>query len=193
VKRKIVKYKTTFICLLIWGVFSYRAQSQTSDTTKKSQLFELSFGQSLLFISNSKLVDLHNKYALVMPTSAFLFFIELRPEKRLKFPLFFNLPTESKQFLVNNQLVYEKASLTCGGGIEYKLFQIKLDSRSKVEVEIGPLISFVSNNNNKIGAAPVIAGRLRITRGENFAMYIGTSYSFGVNTWGLLYGTGTIF
>jgi len=38
-----------------------------------------------------------------------------------------------------------------------------------------------------------MAARLRIMRGENFVMYIGTSYSFGINTWGVLYGTGTVF
>lgn len=164
-----------------------------SDTTKKNQLFEFSFGQSLLFISNSKLVDLHNKEAVVVPTSSILFFIELRPQKKFRIPFFFNLPTETKQFLVNNILVNEKASPTFGTGVEFKCIQINLGEKSKVDLEIGPLASFLLNRNNVIRLVPVIAGRIRIMRGENFVMYIGGTYSFGINTWGLLYGTGTIF
>jgi hypothetical protein len=74
-----------------------------------------------------------------------------------------------------------------------KKFQIKLDEKSKMEFEIGPLASFLFDTKNSIRVAPIIAGRIKILRGENFIMYIGTSYSFGINALGLLYGTGTSF
>ena len=105
----------------------------------------------------------------------------------------FNLPTETKQFLINNLLVNERANPSFGFGIEYNFFQIKLDSKSKLEFEIGPLATFVLDKNNTIRVLPTLAGRLRIMRGEDFVMYIGTSYSVGINSWGLLYGTGTVF
>ncbi len=192
---KQIKYihKTKIIYVLILLFFAGTIQAQKADTVKSSHLFELSFGQSMLFIDNSKVVDLHTKYAIVMPTSAILFFLELRPHKKFKIPLFFNLPTESKQFLVGTQLVYEKASPTFGFGTEFTLFRIKIDSKSKVEFEVGPLASLAVNNDNRLEFAPIVAGRLRISRGDNFVMYLGTSYSFGLNTWGILYGTGTIF
>ncbi|MBK7668102.1 MAG: hypothetical protein IPJ32_12660 [Sphingobacteriaceae bacterium] len=73
------------------------------------------------------------------------------------------------------------------------MFQIKIDERSKLDFEIGPLASFIFDKNNVVKVAPIVAGRLRIRRGENFVMYFGGSYSFGIDALGLLYGTGTIF
>lgn len=194
-KTKKAKMKANFI--LAFFIISIAIHGQDSkpvvDTTKKNQLFEFSFGQSLLFISNSRSVDIRNNQAVVVPTSSILFFIEMRPQKRVRIPIFFNLPIETKQFLVNNVLVNERASPTFGTGIEFKCFQINMGEKSKIDFEIGPLASFLLNKNNVVRFVPIIAGRVRIMRGENFVMYIGGTYSVGINTWGLLYGTGTIF
>jgi len=192
-KNKILHFKTILIFSLLLLFFSSKIQGKENDTLKTNQLFELSLGQSMLFISNSKLVDLKNKEAVIIPTSAILFFAEFRPQKKFRLPVFFNLPTVSKEFLVNNQIVYERASPTFGFGFEYKLFQIKIDSKSRMDLEIGPLASFLIDNRNTVRVVPVIAGRIRIMRGENFVMYIGASYSVGIDSWGILYGTGTIF
>lgn len=185
------------IFILAFIVISSTIQGQKSkpakDTTNTNQLFELSFGQSLLFISNSKSVDIRNNQAVVVPTSSILFFIEMRPQKRVRIPVFINLPTETKQFLVNNILVNERASPTFGTGFEFKCFQLNLGEKSKIDFEIGPLASFLLNKNKVVRFVPVMAGRIRIMRGENFVMYIGGTYSIGIDTWGLLYGTGTIF
>ncbi|MBC7865208.1 MAG: hypothetical protein IAF38_19695 [Bacteroidia bacterium] len=188
---KTILKQTIAICLLL--VFSQKLFCQETDSIKKNKLFELSFGQSMLFISNSKVVDLHAKEALVVPTSSILFFIELRPQKKMRVPVFFNLPTETKQFLVNGQLVNERASPTFGAGLTFRLFKIKFDDKSKLDFEIGPLASFLMDTKKHVRFAPIVACRLRIMRGENFVMYIGSSYSVGINTWGLLYGTGTVF
>ncbi|MES2589320.1 MAG: hypothetical protein V4622_10085 [Bacteroidota bacterium] len=182
-------YKILFLFL----IFSTLIFSQTTDTLKKNQHFELSFGQSLLFISSSKLNQIHTEESIVLPTSAILFFAEFRPQKRMRIPVFFNLPTETKQFLLNGALVNEKSSPTLGTGLEFKLFQIKIDEKSKIECELGPLASFIFDSNKKLRVAPIIAGRIRIMRGENFVMYFGASYSFGIDALGILYGTGTIF
>jgi hypothetical protein len=180
--------------LLIVLFFCSFLKAQKVDSTKfKLRNFELSFGQSLLFISNSKQTDIINNEAIVLPTSAILFSAEFRPDKLIRVPIFFNLATESKQFLVNGQLVNEKASPTLGTGVLFKAFQIKIDNKSKIEFEIGPLTSFLFDTKKSIRVAPIIAGRIKILRGENFVMYLGTSYSFGINAIGLLYGTGTSF
>lgn len=183
--------KKTILFILISSILQISAQ--TKDTLKKNSHFELSFGQSLLFISNSKQINLRNESAVVVPTNSILFFIELRPQKIIRVPVFFNLPTETKQFLVNGQLVNERASPTFGAGFEFRLFKIQIDERSKIDFEIGPLASFIFDKNNVIKAAPLVAGRLRIMRGENFVMYLGGSYSLGIDALGILYGTGTIF
>ena len=180
---------TIIACTLL---FSLPVHAIQIDSLKKNFHFELSFGQSLLFISNSKLIDIHNQSNLVVPTSSMLFFAEMRSDKKLRIPIFFNLPTESKSFLVNGQLVYEKASPTLGTGAEFKLFQIKLDAKSKIEAEVGPLLSVVLDGSNSM-FVPIIAGRVKIMRGENFIIYIGGSYTFGVNTLGMFYGTGSVF
>lgn len=173
---------------------SFKLLAQNLDTNKyHSRNFELSFGQSLLFISSSKQSNIINNQAIVIPTSAVLFSAEFRPDKLIRIPVFFNLATESKQFLINGQLVNEKASPTIGTGTFIKAFKIKIDDKSKIEFEIGPLFSCLFDTKNKIRVAPIIAGRLKIMRGENFIMYLGTSYSFGINALGLLYGTGTSF
>lgn len=184
--------KIKILILLLLSV-SLSTIAQKTDSLSKNKLFELSFGQSMLFISSSKLDSIKSKEAIVMPTSAILFFIELRPQKRMRVPVFFNLPTESKQFLVNGVLVNEKASPTFGAGLEFKLFKINIDSKSSLDLELGPLASFLIDKGGDIRFAPIIAGRLRVMRGENFVMYIGASYSVGIDAFGLLYGTGTIF
>jgi len=173
---------------------SAEAQNKEEDTLKKKrQFFEISFGNSILFISDSKLINIRNEAAIVVPTSSVLFFIELFPQRRFRVPVFFNLPLETKQFLINGQLVNERASPTFGAGLELKIFQIKIDPKSKLDFEVGPLASFIADKNNVVRFAPIVAARLRLMRGDNFVMYIGGSYSFGINTVGLLYGTGTIF
>ena len=153
----------------------------------------MSFGQSLLFIPDAKLDSIRRQASIIVPTSAILFLAELRPTKKIRIPLFFNLPTGTKQYVVNGAIINEKASITFGTGIQFKLFEIKIDSRSKVEFEIGPLASFIFNKRNDIVVAPVLAGRFRIMQGDNFSMYLGCSYSMGIKALGILYGTGTVF
>ncbi len=180
------------VLALLLTLWVNNARAIQLDTLRKNIHFEVSFGQSLLFISNSTLVNVHNDKNIVLPTASFLFFTELRTNKKVRIPVFFNLPTESKQFIVNGQPVYEKASPTLGTGLEFKLFQIKIDARSKIECEVGPLASVILDNKNST-LVPIIAGRFKIMRGENFLMYIGGSYTFGVNTLGMFYGTGSVF
>ena len=180
-----------FTCLIF---LSSGAEAQIVDSIKnKLQHFELSFGQSLLFISNTKFANIRNQASIVLPTSSFLVFVEFRPEKRVKIPVFLNLPTETKQYIINGQIINEKASPTFGTGLEFKIFEVKIDDRSKIEFELGPLASVIFDNRNNIRIAPLIAGRFRIKRGEHFVMYFGLSYSVGINALGLLYGTGTVF
>lgn len=164
-----------------------------NDSTKKNNNFELSFGQNLLFISTLKQNQFHAKESIVIPTNSVLFFIEFRPKKTLRIPLFLNIATESKQFLVDGQLVYEKASPTIGTGMVFNLIQYNIDSKSKIELEIGPLISFIIDQKNKIRFAPIIVSRIKIFRSENFVMYFGANYSVDVDAFGLMYGTGTLF
>ena len=95
---------------VIFGSFIFKTQAfqikNAVDSTKKSTAyFELSFGQSLLFISENKLAETKTNTALVIPTSSFLFLLEFRPERRLKIPVFLNSPTENRQFLVDGKLL----------------------------------------------------------------------------------------
>lgn len=169
------------------------AQGQEADTLEEKKTFELSFGQSMLFISNSKVVDIRNKEGIVIPTSAILFFAEFRPLKRLRVPVFFNIPTESKQFLVNNQLVNERASVDFGIGIEYGLFQLKIDSKTTIELSVAMLADLLFPEIGQLKLSPLAVGRLRIVQNKNFVMYLGSSYVIGIYSWGLIYGTGFIF
>lgn len=183
--------KIITISLLLWC--SFPLQAGEVDSTMKNQHFELSFGQSLLFISNSKQINIRNQQAVILPTSSLLFFGEIRPQKFVRFPVFLNVPTESKQFLVNGVLINERASPTLGTGLTLRCFSVKIDQQSKVELEAGPLVSFIFDTKKNIRVAPIIGSRIKITRGENFIMYFGVSYSIGINALGILYGTGTNF
>jgi hypothetical protein len=173
-------------------VHRFAKRIEKPDSLFHKGLFELSFGQSLLFISNSKQINIRNQAAIVIPTSAMLFFVELRPVKQMRIPVFFNLPTESKQFLVAGQIVNERASPTFGTGLEFKCFGLKVAESSMLELEAGPLCSFLIDKRNALRIAPLGAARVRLIR-NNFVMYVGTSYSYGINSWGILYGTGTVF
>lgn len=167
--------------------------SDTSKTNLPNKKFELSFGNSVLFISADKQDTIYQRGGLVVPTSALLFLSEFRPSKKLRIPAFVNLPTESKQFLVDGQLVNEKANITFGSGFEYKIGQIKISDDARMEFEAGPLASCIVGRGWKFRLAPVIAGRMRIVKSQNFVMYFGSSYSFGINAIGILYGTGYLF
>lgn len=175
---------------MFWGQTSH---AHFLDSILKRKHFEFSIGQSLLFISHNQQTSIFKQSAIAVPTNAVLFFAEFRPGKKLRVPVFFNLPTETKQYLVNNQIVYQRASPTLGSGVEFSLFSFGVDSLSKIDFEIGPLASIIFNKNKQIRIAPLVAGRFRINRGKNFVMYVGASYSFGINALGILYGTGTIF
>ena len=126
-------------------------------------------------------------------TSAILFFAEFRPKKTMRIPLFVNIATESKQYIIDGQLVNERASPTFGTGIVFRLLELNLDRKSKIELEVGPLASVLADQNNKIRFSPVLASRFKLCRGENFVMYFGVNYSVGINAFGILYGTGTNF
>jgi hypothetical protein len=181
------------LVLLCTLLINYNSLAQDTDSVKRNKLFEISFGKSLLFISNSKVIDFRESNAAVVPTTSILFLAEFRPEKKLRFPIFFNLATETKQFLVNGELINEKAAPTIGAGIQYRPFAWDIDKKTRLEFELGPLASFLITPSGKLLLAPVMAGRLRLWKGESISMYVGTSYSFGIDCWGLLYGTGTIF
>ncbi len=191
ISNSMVRFRNLAFTAML-GHSSLLCQSQ-NDSTIQKQHFELSFGHSLLFVSESKQIDIREESAVVLPTSAILFFAEFRPNKKLRIPTFFALPTESKQFLRNGELLNERASPTLGIGPAFKLFQIRIDDRSRIEFEISPLTSMLFSTRGKLKMVPVLAGRCRIRRGENFVMYLGASYSAGVNAVGLLYGTGSIF
>jgi hypothetical protein len=182
-----------FIGLAFTFIMINQLKASETDTLTKKNYFELSFGQSLVFISNSKQIDIRNQQAIIIPTSAILFFAEFRPKRILRIPVFLNIPTETKQFLVNGVLVNERASPTIGSGLTVKCFGFNIDKQSKVELEIGPLVSLIFDTKKKLRVAPIIGSRIKITRGENFVMYFGVSYSIGINALGILYGTGTNF
>jgi len=185
-----------FAILLMAAVFVpslLSAEDSVAIVKKKPRLFELSFGQSKLFISNSKEIDLKDNHAVILPTSAILFFAEFRPQKRLRLPVFFNLATGPKQFLVDSVLVSERASPTLGTGMVCKVFRKNFGENSAVEFEAGPLASFLLDTGGKVKVAPVFAGRFRFLKKEDFIMYLGSSYSLGINAFGIFYGTGYIF
>lgn len=164
-----------------------------TDTARTHDNFELSFGQNLLFISTSRQNDILEQESIVLATSSVLFFAELRPHKIMRIPVFLNIATESKQFIVDGQVVNEKASPTFGTGLVFKVIQFDIDKKSRIELETGPLVSFIVDNTSKVRVAPILASRIKICRGENFVMYMGVNYSLGVKAFGVMYGTGTVF
>lgn len=183
------------ILLSLVLLFSIQSLYAENDSTriKTKKHFELSFGQSLLFISSSKVVNIREQSAILVPTTAILFLAQFRTHKTMRVPVFMNIATESKQFLVDGKLINERASPTIGSGLVFRFASFEIDKKSKVEFESGMLVSALYDQKNSFRLAPIAALRMRILRGENFVMYCGASYSFGVNAIGMLYGTGTIF
>lgn len=192
-------FRVLTLCLALVFSSKTNAQNNAADTSKpRNQLFELSFGSTMLFISNSDIQKIQDAAKLTIPTNTMLFFAEFRPQKKTRIPVFLNIPTESKQFIVTDTagkqtLVNEKASITLGTGFQYRPFHITLYGDTKLEFEAGPLISAGFDSNKKLFIAPLVAGRLMVKKGSDFVMYFGGSYAFGVNSIGILYGTGTIF
>ena len=200
-----MKSMSKILSLLLFGLFALTGVCQNtndgrwsffnrqSDSLKRGENFELSFGQNLLFISSSKQLNIRVKESIVVPTSSILFFTELRPQKLIRVPVFVNVATESKQFLINGQLINDKSAPTLGSGVVMELVKFKVDSESQIELEGGPLVSAIFDSANRVRFSPVLALRMRISRGENFAMYLGLNYSIGVKAFGIMYGTGSVF
>lgn len=190
-----------FFALLAFALLTAQlnAQNTQKDTTKPRQhLFELSFGSTMMFISSTDIAKIKDAAKLTIPTSTMLFFAEFRPEKKIRIPVFLNIPTESKQFIVTDTagrstIVNEKAAITLGTGFQYKPIEWTLYGDTKLEFEAGPLVSAGFDNDKKLFVAPLVAGRLMVKKGSDFVMYFGGSYTFGLNAIGILYGTGTIF
>lgn len=168
-------------------------KNEANDTIPDRDIVELSFGQSMIFMNYEKSLNIFSNEAIVVPTSSILFFAEFRPVKRIRIPVFFNIPTESKQFIINNVVVYERAAPTFGTGINLFIGKLKLDDHTNLEFEAAPLASFLIGDNYDVRFAPIIANRFRIIRNKDFVMYMGASYSIGINAWGLIYGTGYVF
>lgn len=183
--------KTILAFILINSSLFFYGQTVKDTTTGKD--IEVSFGQNLLFISNSQLVNLKQTHAVVVPTSSILLFAQLRTMKKIRIPLFFNIATEAKQFIVNGQIVNERSTPTFGTGASFKAVGLKMNKSTTIELELSLLSSFLVNKNLALKVAPVLAGRIRILKGNDFTMYLGTSYSLGINAFGLFYGTGTLF
>ncbi len=195
-----IQFRQCCLIVLILAVISLPAafaQSQdkySADSLGQNALFELSFGQNLLFISPARQNAILKSRDLVLPTSAILLFAQFRPEGKWKVPVFFNLPTESKQFIQpDGSLKNERASPSFGTGIEFRLFQLEVKEKTHLELEAGPLLSFITDFNSEFLLAPIIASRFRIRSGDNFVMYVGGSYTPGLNAFGLFFGSGTNF
>lgn len=183
------------ISILVFFCFVANAQKEniSKKDTAKNKLLELSFGQSLLFISDSKVNDIHAEEAVVIPTSNILFFAEIRPLKKFRLPIYANIPTESKQFIVDSILVNEKANPDFGIGFQYLLGNIGIDYKTQVQFEGGVLANFIFPKKSQTRLSPVLAGRVRFIKQKDFVMYIGPTYAIGIQTWGLIFGTGYIF
>ena len=180
--------------LLLACIFiSQNIKAQAQDSISQKRKFELSFGSNYLFIPDSKLIDYREEEALIVPTSSILLFGELRPDHRMRVPFFFNLPIETKQFLVNNQLISERASPALGAGLQFRLFKIGIEEKSKVEFEIGPLVSLLFDKDSNPRVSPLLAGRFRLQQNDHLVMFIGTSFYLGINVFGLFFGTGVLF
>lgn len=180
------------LCLLAFCSL-VKAQETDEDTAKTTKKFEISFGQSLLFISYTQSLNILNNAAIVVPTNSILLFAVLRPLKRFHIPFFCNIPTESKQYLVNGILVNERANPTIGTGLEAKIFHLPITKDAKIELNFAALGSSILTKTHKFVFAPLLASRVRIIQNNNFVMYLGSSYSFGIKSLGLIYGTGYIF
>ena len=82
---------------------------------------------------------------------------------------------------------------TLATGAEFKIFDFNIPFDAQVEMDIGTLGSVIFRENYELALAPLITNRIRIIKDKSFIMYLGASYSMGVNTWGMFYGTGYIF
>jgi hypothetical protein len=60
-------------------------------------------------------------------------------------------------------------------------------------MEAGPLLAFVTDFRNEFVPAPLITTRMRLRSDVNFVMYLGGSYTVGLDAFGLFYGTGFNF
>ena len=186
------RFPLSLIFVLLFLVLPSTLRAISIDSLKKNIHLELSFCAYKLFIPNDDESNLQNHTLSVIPTSAMLFYAEFFTHYKVRAPIFFNLPTETKKFLVGGQLINEDASSSIGTGLEFRMFRFKLDAKSFVEMEAGPLLSYIVQKPSGT-FAPLVAGRIKLLRNDSFIMYFGASYTPFINVWGIFYGTGATF
>jgi hypothetical protein len=96
----------------------------------------------------------------------------------MKISVFFNLPTQKKQFIVDGKLVSERATPTFVTGLQFRIFKFPLGVKSAIDFEMGSFAGFFISGNDVLRFAPFGAGRFRFITNEDFILYFGSSYSF---------------
>ena len=165
-------------------------QASTRNHNQEDAKFEFSFGQSLMFISDSDRAEVLENNNLVIPTSSALLLAEMFLTENWNAFLVMNLPLASQKFIIDGQETHEKANPSFLIGPSWTAYRTSLAERAGVEYQLGALLGASLAENKETTPLAVLAARVNLISKQNSTLYIGYSKTFGVNAATILYGVG---
>jgi len=155
--------------------------------------FEVSFGQSMMFMNDTDRQDILDREKVAIPTSSALLLVDFIYSYKFSFPIFFNLPLTSQKFIVDGEETVESASPVFGFGLNYSLLQIDLKTNLTAILSSAILAGMAINKNKSYKVFPMIALELSLLKQDGFLMYLGVERTIGLDVIALFYGVGQRF
>lgn len=155
--------------------------------------FEVSFGQSMMFMNDTDRQDILDREKVAIPTSSALLLVDFIYDYKFSFPFFLNLPLTSQKFLVDGKETVEKASTVFGVGVNYSLLQIDLKDNLTAIFSSAVLAGITINQNKSYKILPMLALELSLLKQDGFLMYLGAERTIGLDVIALFYGVGQRF
>ena len=166
--------------------------SNTGD--EYSYRLEFSFGSSLFFVEQP-LWDrqLQDNNIQVMPVSSVLILGEYLFNPRWSFGTMLNIPTTTKRYLVDDVVVEEYSASSVGAGVTYKpIVRSILNDQVSFRLQTGLLVGYGINSSD-YRFFPIAVVRPSLATPKGFSMYLGSAFSFQVETIALIYGVSQLF
>jgi hypothetical protein len=187
---------TIFSTLMIGAVSTSHAAQLDPDKPWRSYYFELSFGNSILFLDqgytdSSTSTVKHN----TLPVSSYLFLGEWRASERFCIAAAWNLPFTTVKRVKGTAVSEKYVAPSYGVGLTFTIYSFKPTDTTAIEPEMAVLVfrTYKSTSSKGDFFFPIGVFKLNIARDSGFNIYIGVTQAPAKNTTAFVYGIGQRF
>lgn len=179
----------TFCIVFLLAIASPFAHESDQDS---SQVIEISFGSSLLFLEQNFMEDGVVETA-TFPVSSVVFLAEWILWESVTLPLAFNIPVEPFRKFVDSTMVEEHVSATVGIGINWTVVTFQTFAQAELDLQLSAMLFMDINPVGDRALYPIPIPRLHIETPNGFTLYFGGSFVPGTSIMALMYGVGHRF